>query len=388
MVELLDKTGIAHAGAGRDLCAACDPTFRSLGELTVVIFALDFTEPHFAARSGTPGVCHFDRTAPQSLHAQLKVGIQAARALADLVFVAVHWGANNKTRPTSQTRALAAAIIAAGADAILGSSAHLLQGVEVIDGRPVLYDAGNLLFDFMPGRQRNGGLFTLSLDAGGVRRLRMDPLALDHGETRIADGNQAAHGLLRFRNRSAEFGTRVTLDGDQAVIDLPPRPGQRPDGERRPLASASNPTPPPALEEPPADCVVAAVPESAATEPHVFGPLELLGYEIRPRVLNERHQVRIESYWRLIADTEDDLWLHQQLYRGTPDDKSKFYGDHEPCDWAWPTSRWRQGIIYRDAYMLRPPYPMAPGDYDLDIGIYDPASGDLDIVRRDGIRAE
>ena len=58
-----------------------------------------------------------------------------------------------------------------------GSSAHVLQGIEIIDGKPVLYDMGNILFDnHAEGEMARGGLFVLSLDATGVRGVIMHPL--------------------------------------------------------------------------------------------------------------------------------------------------------------------------------------------------------------------
>ena len=63
--------------------------------------------------------------------------IAAARELAHVVLVAVHWGDNYVEEPAKQQKIrLGHALIRSGADAILGSSAHVLQGIEIYRGRP------------------------------------------------------------------------------------------------------------------------------------------------------------------------------------------------------------------------------------------------------------
>ena len=46
-----------------------------------------------------------------------------------------------------------------------------------------------------------------------------------------------------------------------------------------------------------------------------------------------------------------------------------WWADHEHCDWAWPTSRWKPGEIIRDVYGVRPPKAAEPGKYRLVIDL-------------------
>ena len=56
-----------------------------------------------------------------------------------------------------------------------------------------------------------------------------------------------------------------------------------------------------------------------------------------------------------------------------------WWGDHEPCDWAWPTSRWEEGAIYRDRYWLHPPKRIPKGSYTLRIGLREEAALDIPV---------
>ena len=84
---------------------------------------------------------------PDQWRANLTPLFQAARQEVDVVLVAVHWGANNKASPGKAKIAAVHALIDAGADAVLGASAHMLQGIEVYRSRPIIHDAGDLFFD-------------------------------------------------------------------------------------------------------------------------------------------------------------------------------------------------------------------------------------------------
>lgn len=67
---------------------------------------------------------------------------------AALRVVFVHWGPNWAWHPSPAIQALGRALVDAGADVVLGSSAHHVQGVQVYRGRPIIYGAGALVDDY------------------------------------------------------------------------------------------------------------------------------------------------------------------------------------------------------------------------------------------------
>jgi poly-gamma-glutamate synthesis protein (capsule biosynthesis protein) len=72
---------------------------------------------------------------------------KARRAGADVVIVFPHWGVEYTRRPLESMRKHAARWVDAGADLVLGAHSHVAGAVEDIDGVPVLYSLGNLIFD-------------------------------------------------------------------------------------------------------------------------------------------------------------------------------------------------------------------------------------------------
>jgi poly-gamma-glutamate capsule biosynthesis protein CapA/YwtB (metallophosphatase superfamily) len=77
---------------------------------------------------------------------RLVAEVRAARATSDTVVVLLHWGIERATCPSSPQRSLAAALVDAGADVVVGGHAHRLQGGGRLGDALVGYGLGNFLF--------------------------------------------------------------------------------------------------------------------------------------------------------------------------------------------------------------------------------------------------
>jgi poly-gamma-glutamate synthesis protein (capsule biosynthesis protein) len=137
----LIAVGIDPVGAGRDLDEAGLPAVVEVEGWTVAVVGLSRISggPGWYARSGSPGV------APAEA-ATIAESIGAAESQADLVIVTVHWGDGGSGVPNPADRDRARAMIAAGADVIIGHHPHVLQPLEMIDGVPVFWSLGNFVW--------------------------------------------------------------------------------------------------------------------------------------------------------------------------------------------------------------------------------------------------
>jgi poly-gamma-glutamate synthesis protein (capsule biosynthesis protein) len=78
--------------------------------------------------------------------ASMTAAVRAAREVADLVFVTVHWGVELDTQPRADDVARAHALIDAGADGIFGHHSHRLQPLDSYRGRPIAWGLGNFVW--------------------------------------------------------------------------------------------------------------------------------------------------------------------------------------------------------------------------------------------------
>ncbi|HYM84171.1 MAG TPA: CapA family protein, partial [Candidatus Dormibacteraeota bacterium] len=202
----LDAAGLAHSGAGPDLEAARRPAILEAGRMKVAVLAYDGTRPDLDATASHAGA------APLRLDLAA-ADIRSARAAgADVVVVMIHWGVEYSDAVTSAQRALAADLVAAGADAIVGSHPHWLGPIETIDGRPVLYSLGDLVFQLTHDRRTMESALADLTFVG--RRL----VQLDLHPTLILDGAQP--NLL---DPTTGDGAAVLDDVRRASAALPPR---------------------------------------------------------------------------------------------------------------------------------------------------------------------
>ncbi len=83
----------------------------------------------------------------EAIEESMVANITAAReAGAQLVLVYIHWGIERDTVPNETQVALGHAAIDAGADLVVGSHPHVIQGWEVYQGRYIVYSLGNFCF--------------------------------------------------------------------------------------------------------------------------------------------------------------------------------------------------------------------------------------------------
>ncbi|WP_244239420.1 CapA family protein, partial [Corallococcus carmarthensis] len=181
----LDAAHIPYFGAGRNLAEARRPAVLTVGGLRVAFLGYFFLgtrniEPREVyATDTTPGVAgHFSDV--EVMERMLREDIAAAKAQADLVLPFFHWGIEGNTTPEPYQVRLAHAAIDAGAAGVLGSHPHVLQSMELYQGRPVLYSLGNFVFggNWNP-RDKRSVLWRARFDSTGYLSSDVLPLRTD-----------------------------------------------------------------------------------------------------------------------------------------------------------------------------------------------------------------
>lgn len=370
MLEHLKLGGIDCIGGGTNKEEASKPVFRRVGDIAVAFFGIDFTTRSYAAAENKAGNYYLSPDDIESWCDEITYKITEAKKQAHLVFLYVHWGYNFDTEPNQNTRALAKALVSAGADAVFGASAHVLQGVEIIQGKPVFYDAGNFLFDF---RTDETGFFQLELTASGISCIKFIPTKSGYCYTTYAPLDKGKEILSVFKSRCESLGTSVDIENGPARITLCPNTDNynpNTDNVRAPERNFCKPAP---LLEVPQKLVRSIVQQQDLLTPtKKYGPFEMVGLSINNQVLSKRGPLVIESYWKLLdKEVERDFMIVQRLLHQDKHKESIWNGDHDPCDWIWPTSRWKQDVIYYDKFFIRPPEAkdFVAGDYHLVIGM-------------------
>ena len=166
-------------GIGKDDTQAFAPYKTEVNGTKIAIFAADQVQDEttlrlFSAGPNKPGVAN-------AFSPRLISDVRAAKRAGYVVIVYLHWGTEYTTCPNSDQRALAGALAGAGAAAVVGTHAHVLQGAGWrSDGTYVAYGLGNYLWWRTFGNnQDDNGVLTLTVRGGRVVADNFAPAHLD-----------------------------------------------------------------------------------------------------------------------------------------------------------------------------------------------------------------
>jgi poly-gamma-glutamate capsule biosynthesis protein CapA/YwtB (metallophosphatase superfamily) len=226
-------TAVAQAkypllGIGNNAAQAFAPYRTTIhGQRIVIITATQVIDPSlvstWTATSSQAGV------ASAIDPAQLVQTVQAARRSADTVVVYLHWGTETVACPNAQQKPLAQQLVRAGADIVVGTGAHVLQGGGYLGGAYVDYGLGNFAFyDNDPpetdsgsllitvvGRKIASAVFRPATDVNGLPQ----PLTGTEAQTALTSWT-AARGCTGLT--AAPAASRATEAGETSPFVTPP----------------------------------------------------------------------------------------------------------------------------------------------------------------------
>ena len=259
-MNLLDEVGIHHSGAGMDSYEAYLPAILSRkGQTIAFIASSDRTgqynnyQPYLNAGENKPGFAYMT---PYYLKQQL----QAVRESVDLVVVEMHAGSEYSyspgadydsyeppegfsamrinpastegfnpdlligleeedysprlDRPQMWDRAIRQFAIDEGADAVIVHHPHIIQGVEIYNGKMIAHSLGNFIFDLNYPETYPSMILNAEADESGFYAYSISPVYIDDYLTVPATGELANYILDNIAVRSRELDTYVHVNSD------------------------------------------------------------------------------------------------------------------------------------------------------------------------------
>ncbi len=257
-MKILRQSGIAFAGAGKNLGEAQAPVYRQVGHTRFALLSFlsaadseigDPDEPSInvlnAPRVFLDGDDGVDgRGVPAPLASDVRAmedAIAVAKRNADIVLVAYHfhWVSHSRAYPLPDQvppnqRLVLKRAINAGADAIFGSGPHVLRGIEMYEGKPIFYSLGDFIYHYQTEKipeihwkrdqqqdvreEFDTVVARLTISEKKISRIQLIPVALEMtgartGSPSLADGEDRDRILKSIIDLSARFGTRIEVNG-------------------------------------------------------------------------------------------------------------------------------------------------------------------------------
>ena len=194
--------GLQVVGAGANRAAAYAPAIVGTPAGTVAFLGFSQVVPAgWAAGINSPGVASaYDLAA-------VTAAVRAARASADYVVVMIHAGIELDQCPTSDQLSLVSTLVNAGADVVVGSHPHVLQGLTRVGGAVVDYSLGNFVFYAGSGPSAATGILTVRLGPGRTESDTFSPAEMDsNGSPQLLSGPAAGAAVANVESLAPGAG--------------------------------------------------------------------------------------------------------------------------------------------------------------------------------------
>ena len=157
---------VAVVGVGRDRDEAFRPALTDVDGTVVATLAATVADRDPTADRTGQWAATADRggTADALDPGPLLAAVRRADGAADVVVAYLHWGVQGEGCPSADQRTLAGRLVGAGADVVVGSHAHRLQGDGRLGNGYVAYGLGNFAW-YSPGTAATSrtGVLTLTV---------------------------------------------------------------------------------------------------------------------------------------------------------------------------------------------------------------------------------
>ncbi|MDO8438273.1 MAG: CapA family protein [Nitrosomonadaceae bacterium] len=229
-LQTLKTAGIKTAGAGQNLREAAAPAVIPVaGKGRVLVFSFGSESSgiprSWAAKAGRPGVNRLPDFSAETVWG-IREGIGQVKLPGDIAVASIHWGGNwGYPVPHEQQEFARQLIDEAGVDVVHGHSSHHVQGIEVYQGKPILYGCGDFLNDYegISGHEAYRGdlalMYFVSMDSasGNLLRLQMTPMQIKHFRLNRASRSDTLWLNDVLNREGRKFGTGVELNADNSL---------------------------------------------------------------------------------------------------------------------------------------------------------------------------
>ena len=247
---VLDANGIIHTGAGKNIDEAHKPAI--VERKGVKIGFLQYTarwyqDKDMIATATEPGVAKIASIDgitidPGDLD-RVRADIKKLRPLVDIVIVSHHnrdgstpvqFGSvkgtsagRDRSKSEEYQRQFAHTALDTGADLVFGHGTHTIQGVEVYNGKPILYAIGHSNFD-QPGYEKSvdGMVARVVIASKSIRRVSFVPVTRDKNNDVYlldpAEGDGAK--LVGWVKERSFTPPSLRIDGHEVVLLEKPSP--------------------------------------------------------------------------------------------------------------------------------------------------------------------
>ncbi|NTU69637.1 CapA family protein [bacterium] len=185
---------IKYCGAGNNIEEAHNAAVINKNDKSLSFLSYNSIQPQsYEAGTDLAGLAYLYDT--NDSISKMKKDIGTEKDKGNIVVVSFHWGSEYTPKASDFQKKIAKEAIAAGADTIIAQHPHVVQGLDFIEDKPVLYSLGNFVFDQMWSQETREGLILKTI------LVNNKIVALDLLPVIIDDYNQPRFAIEAESNR-------------------------------------------------------------------------------------------------------------------------------------------------------------------------------------------
>ena len=203
-LDTLNSNDIPYVGAGRNLEEATRPYYFIIGGYKVAFVNATRAEKFILtpeATATTGGVLRaYDP-------AKFKEVIKNVKENSDYVIALIHWGKEDSHELEQVQIDTGKEYIDAGADIVIGTHAHTLQGIEFYNNKPIVYNIGDFIFN---RESKDTGILNIKIKENGNLNYSFIPCYQHEEKTSLLSGEDKKRVLNNLRS----WSINTTIDDE------------------------------------------------------------------------------------------------------------------------------------------------------------------------------
>ncbi|MDE0555589.1 MAG: CapA family protein [Candidatus Poribacteria bacterium] len=177
-----------------------------------------------------------------AVYSEMVAAVKQTRSKAALVIVWLHWGSQGRAADDGigRQQIFAHTLINAGADMVLCQQMHTFGGIELYQGKPIVYSLADFIYDTYDKQHSHIVIPKATFASGILKSIELIPILTDPPKIPVrpgkptetpaaseigADrfpslltGEQAIKTLQDYQRRCAKFETEVIIEGERGWI--------------------------------------------------------------------------------------------------------------------------------------------------------------------------
>ncbi|MDD5826497.1 MAG: CapA family protein [Bacilli bacterium] len=195
-LEALKDFQIPYVGAGKNIDEAIQPYYFIVNGYKIAFLNATRAEKLILTPEATNDTGGVFRCYDPSLLIQQ---IKKVRQNSDIVITLLHWGKEDSSSLEDVQVETAKQYIEAGSDLIVGTHAHTLQGIDFYQGKAIIYNLGDFIFNH---ETKDTAIFQFIINNEKQFQYKIIPCQQKEKYTSIKEGNEKVRILDKLRTLS------------------------------------------------------------------------------------------------------------------------------------------------------------------------------------------